>query len=158
MSESGTRLNWLLFDQFYPIVQLQYRDWREVVHAVNSAGIPFIDKECLMKNLLLALTLVTATPTFAQEPASIVPPEPDRVLRQNYRHADLTAAFSRRFFSFADALRKGDILEDLPPPYALLYCDFDRRTISSHYEPGDQTITTCFYNGRAIAEMVNITN
>ena len=109
-----------------------------------------------MKNLLLALTLVTATPTFAQEPASIVPPEPDRVLRQDYRVAKINSV--QRLFSFADALRKGDILEDLPPPYALLYCDFDRRTISSHYEPGDQTITTCFYNGRAIAEMVNITN
>ena len=110
-----------------------------------------------MKNLLLALTLVTATPTFAQEPASIVPPEPDRVLRQNYRHADLTAAFSRRFFSFADALRKGDILEDITPSYALLYCDFDQHTVSSYYEVTNQTLTTCFYNGRNIEEMVDIT-
>ena len=108
-----------------------------------------------MKNLLLALTLVTATPTFAQEPASISPSGTDRVLRQASRPDRIRAI---PLLSVADVLRKGDILEDLPPPYALLYCDFDRRTISSHYEPGDQTITTCFYNGRAIAEMVNITN
>ena len=109
-----------------------------------------------MKNLLLALTLVTATPTFAQEPASISPPEPDRVLPQDYRIAKINSV--QRLFSFADALRKGDILEDITPAYALLYCDFDQHTVSSYYEVTNQTLTTCFYNGRAIAEMVNITN
>ena len=107
-----------------------------------------------MKNLLLTLTLVTATPTFAQEPASIVPPEPDRVLRQNSRPAPIRAI---PLLSVADILRKGDILEDLTPPYALLYCDFVRPTISVEDSYGTQTMTTCFYNGRAIAEMVNIT-
>ena len=107
-----------------------------------------------MKNLLLALTLVTAAPTFAQEPASIVPPEPDRVLRQASRPDRIRAI---PLLSVADVLRKGDILEDLTPAYALLYCDFGRPTISSNNHYRSQTETTCFYNGRSIAEMVTIT-